>query len=72
MVEPLSHAENYEEVLVITSLTEEQRAGADDIAAADAQDQQAASNSASGKGDEDAQGEGADETDQGGGDAGTQ
>ena len=40
VVEPFSHAENYEEVLVITSLTEEQRAGADDIAEADAQDQQ--------------------------------
>ena len=40
VVEPFSHAENYEEVLVITSLTEEQRATAEDIAAADAQDQQ--------------------------------
>ena len=39
VVEPFSHAENYEEVLVITSLTEEQRATAEDIAAADAQDQ---------------------------------
>lgn len=41
IVEPFSHAENYEEVLVITSLTEEQRATAEDIADADAQDQQA-------------------------------
>lgn len=41
VVEPFSHAENYEEVLVITSLTEEQRATADDIASADAQDQKA-------------------------------
>ena len=40
IVEPFSHAENYEEVLVITSLTEEQRATAEDIATADAQDQQ--------------------------------
>lgn len=37
-VEPFAHAESYEEVLVITSLTEEQQATADDIAAADAQD----------------------------------
>lgn len=41
IVEPFSHAENYEEVLVITSLTEGQRATAEDIADADAQDQQA-------------------------------
>lgn len=40
VVEPYSHAESYEEVLVITSLTEGQQATADDIAAADAQDQQ--------------------------------
>lgn len=40
IVEPFSRTENYEEVLVVTSLTEEQRATADDIAAADAQDQQ--------------------------------
>lgn len=37
-VEPFAHAESNEEVLVITSLTEEQQATADDIAAADAQD----------------------------------
>ena len=36
------HAENYEEVLVITSLTEEQQATAEDIAAADAQETGAA------------------------------
>ena len=37
-VEPFAHAESYEEVLVITSLTEEQQATAEDIAAADAQE----------------------------------
>ncbi|WP_235815021.1 rod shape-determining protein MreC [Olsenella massiliensis] len=38
VVEPLSSTESFEEVLVITSLTEGQKASADDIAAADAQD----------------------------------
>lgn len=38
VVEPYAHAENNEEVLVITSLTEEQQATEEDIAAADAQD----------------------------------
>lgn len=61
VVEPFSHAENYEEVLVITSLTEEQRATAEDIAAADAQDQQAASSGSSGEGEGDAEGDGGDE-----------
>lgn len=41
VVEPYFHTENYEEVLVITSITADQQATADDIAAADAQDQQA-------------------------------
>ena len=36
-VEPFARAEGYEEVLVVTSLTEGQRATADDIAEADAQ-----------------------------------
>ena len=55
VVEPFAHAENYEEVLVITSLTEEQRATAEDIAAADAQD---SSSGVSGE----AGGEGSDES----------
>lgn len=38
VVEPLASPENYEEVLVITSLTEEQQATAEDIAEADAQE----------------------------------
>ena len=38
LVEPYAHAETSEEVLVITSLTEEQQATAEDIVAADAQD----------------------------------
>lgn len=38
VVEPLSGTENYEEVLVITSLTDDQQATEDDISAADAQD----------------------------------
>ena len=42
VVEPYAHAENNEEVLVITSLTEEQQATEEDIAAADAQDTEGA------------------------------
>lgn len=38
VVEPYASAENYEEVLVITSLTEDQQATAEDIAEADAQE----------------------------------
>ncbi|QOY59891.1 rod shape-determining protein MreC [Thermophilibacter immobilis] len=38
VVEPLAQSGSYEEVLVITSLTEEQKATADDITAADAQE----------------------------------
>lgn len=38
VVNPLSGTENYEEVMVITSLTDDQQATSDDIAAADAQD----------------------------------
>ena len=38
VVDPFAHTESFEEVLVITSLTEEQQASADDIAEADAQD----------------------------------
>lgn len=38
VVEPFAHTENNEEVLVITSLTEGQQASAEDIAAADAQE----------------------------------
>lgn len=43
-VKPLSTTENFEEVLVITSLTEDQQATSEDISSADAQD-----NSSSGK-----------------------
>lgn len=46
-VEAFSSTENYEEVLVITSLTEGQQAGADDIAEADAQERSSSSTSAS-------------------------
>lgn len=38
VVEPFAHTENFEEVLVITSLTEEQQATSEDISAADAQE----------------------------------
>lgn len=38
VVDPLAGTENYEEVLVITSLTDDQQATADDIASADSQD----------------------------------
>ena len=58
VVEPFAHAENYEEVLVITSLTEEQRATAEDIAAADAQD--SSSTASQGSSDEGEDGSGAD------------
>lgn len=44
-VEAFSSTENYEEVLVITSLTEGQQAGADDIAEADAQERSSSSSS---------------------------
>ncbi len=44
----LSTTENYEEVLVVTSLSEEQEATADDIAAADAQDKTGGSGSNAG------------------------
>lgn len=43
VVEPFTHAGRYEEVLVITSLTEEQQATAEDIERADAADLDAAS-----------------------------
>lgn len=38
VVEPMAHSDNLEEVLIITSLTEEQTATAEDIAEADAQE----------------------------------
>ncbi len=38
VVEPLVHTESYEEVVVVTSLTDEQLATSEDIAAADAQE----------------------------------
>lgn len=44
-VEPLSSAESFEEVLVITSLTDEQKATAEDVAQADAQDSSGGKNS---------------------------
>ena len=46
-VEPISDTENFEEVLVITSLTEDQEATSDDIAEADAQESDAVSDSSS-------------------------
>jgi rod shape-determining protein MreC len=42
-VEPLSKTKTFEEVLVITSLTEEQKATADEVAMADSQDSEAGS-----------------------------
>ncbi len=45
VVEPLVSTENYEEVLVVTSLTEDQQATADDISSADAQDSSSTSTS---------------------------
>lgn len=44
-VDPLVSTENYEEVLVVTSLTEDQEATADDLASADAQDSSSTSTS---------------------------
>lgn len=52
-VEPFAHTEGFEEVLVITSLTEEQQVSADDIAEADAQDTSGITTSATNAGDED-------------------
>ncbi|MDO4805665.1 MAG: rod shape-determining protein MreC [Coriobacteriales bacterium] len=46
VVEPYAHVENLEEVLVITSLTKEQRATAEDLQQSDAADMDAASGSA--------------------------
>ena len=78
VVEPFAHAENYEEVLVITSLTEEQRATAEDIAAADAQDSSSVASQGSSDEGEDGSGadgqsgdEGQDGSPQDGADAGT-
>ena len=67
VVEPFAHAENYEEVLVITSLTEEQRATADDIAAADAQDSSSAPAQGAADGADGPDDGGSDATDQGDG-----
>ncbi len=47
-VEPLSSAESFEEVLVITSLTEDQKATSQDVAEADAQDSSAGANPTAG------------------------
>ncbi|MDY4650896.1 MAG: rod shape-determining protein MreC, partial [Atopobiaceae bacterium] len=44
-VEPFTKTESYEEVLVITSLTEDQAATAEDIAAADSQETSSAASS---------------------------
>ena len=46
-VDPASSTENFEEVLVITSLTEEQEATSSDIAEADSQDAAVVSNDSS-------------------------
>ena len=63
-VELLSTTENYEEVLVITSLTEGQEATSEDIAAADAQDSAMAGGSAAeGSAAEGSAAEGSDTTD---------
>ena len=59
VVEPFATVENLEEVLVVTSLTEEQEASAEDIAAADAADLAAASGQR--VGDKDGQGESKDD-----------
>ena len=60
-VEPLSTAESFEEVLVITSLTEDQKATAADVAEADRQDAAASSaqkeSQDEGEGDEGSEGE---------------
>ena len=45
VVDPFAHTEGFEEVLVITSLTEEQQATSDDISSADAQDTTSSSSS---------------------------
>lgn len=54
VVEPFAHTENNEEVLVITSLTEGQQASAEDIAAADAQENAGKTTSTSADGASDA------------------
>lgn len=46
-VEPFGHPENFEELLVVTSLTDEQRVTSDDVAAADAADKKAAAGQSS-------------------------
>ena len=48
-IEPLSSTESFEEVLVITSLTEDQKATAEDVAEADSQDTAATSSASSGE-----------------------
>lgn len=61
-VSALSKGENDEEVLVITSLTEDQRASAEDIAAADSQDRQSTQESSENSSSTTAVSEGADDT----------
>ncbi len=63
-VEPLSSTESFEEVLVITSLTEDQKATAQDVAEADLQDTTASSPTTTSETSEGGEGEGdADATD---------
>lgn len=57
-VEAFASTENFEEVLVITSLTESQEASAEDIAEADAQETSSSSSSASGSDSSDGSGDG--------------
>lgn len=66
-VEPFSSAESFEEVLVITSLTEDQRATAEDVAEADKQDSTGGLNSTSAEDDQDTEamdGESAEDTEE--------
>ena len=61
VVEPYARAETYEEVLVITSLTEEQQASAEDFAEADAQQTSGETDTSSQEGNEGQDGEAADD-----------
>lgn len=70
-VETFASTENYEEVLVITSLTEGQQASAEDISEADAQDSASATSSSSSSSSSTAS-DGADSADAASGEAGTE
>ena len=70
-VDPFASTENYEEVIVITSLTEGQEATADDIKSADSQETSSSSSSSDSGSDDSSDKSSASDEAQGSGDAGS-